>query len=190
MSVLQGDYTGCAILIYGADGEHLLDTVVTDYDKSVLRIEVEEPPPSLKTGDGCKLLIMTSPSPCEYMGRVSKEGKRFYIALYHGQEAEKRGAERYPVNFPAQIENLVCDGKAHPLQKPLEIELINISKSGIRFRAPNNSLNDGDRFQMRMKIGEGEKLLIADAVHHVDKDADSSEYGCKFLVGADGGKRT
>jgi hypothetical protein len=186
MSVLRGDFTGCSILIYDTNGEHLINTKIIRYDRDILRIMVEEPP-VLRVGAGCKLLILTDPSPCEYQGRITKEGMNLFIAMYQGQEMEKRASQRYSVSFPAQIENLVCDGRAYPLHTPVEVGLMNISKSGIRFRAPNNTLMDGDRFQMRMKIGEGDKLLIADAIHHVDRDTGESEYGCKFLVGSERG---
>jgi len=185
MSTSRVDYTGCVVLIYKADGEHLIDTKVTDYDRGALRIGVEELPPEARTGDAYRLLILTSPSPREYQGRVVKEGTKQIIAMYQGQEKESRGSIRYAVNFPAQIENMICDGRAYPLNTPVEIDLMNISKSGVRFRAPQNALRDKDRFQMRMKIGDSDKLLIADAVHHVDRESGISEYGCKFLVGSE-----
>jgi hypothetical protein len=185
MPAQKGDYTDCSILIYDKDGNHLNNTVVTSHDKVSLRVEVEEPPPSLGNGDGCRLLILTSPSPREYQGRVVREGHRLSIAMFQGRENEKRGAVRYNVNFSALIENLICDGRAHPLHTPLEVELINISKSGVRFRAPYYSLTEGDRFQIRMKIGDGEKLLIVDVVNYKDREDKTSEYGCKFLIGSE-----
>jgi len=185
MSALSGDYTGCSVLIYDMQGNNLIDTRVTYYDKQSLRIMVKESPPYLKVGDTCKLLILSSPCPCEFMGRIKKETQTNYIALYQGKEKEERGATRYKVSYPAVIENLVYDGKAYPLHKSLEVALINVSKSGTRFRAPCSALLDCDRFQMRMKIGGDDKLLIADVVNHTDKDDGTSEYGCKFLVGSE-----
>jgi hypothetical protein len=167
------------------DGNHLINTRVTYYEKGTLRIEVEEPPPAFTIGFSCRLLVLSAPTPCEFMGRVTKEGLRFIIALYQGKEKESREAVRYKVNFRAQIENLVCDGRAFALHTPLEVQLINISKSGMRFSAPKNALRAEDRFQLRMKVGEGDKLLIADVVHEGKKDAVLTEYGCKFLVGSE-----
>jgi len=185
MSALSGDHTGCSVLIYDEEGNHLINTRVTYHDKKTLQIMVEEYPPRLDHGGICRLLVLTSPSPCEYMGRITKVNLKQTIALYHGSEKESRGAARYEVNFPAAIENLVLDRKAYPLHTPLKVWLINVSKSGMRFRAPYNALMDGDMFQMRMKIGDGDKLLIAEAVNHVDNDDGTSEYGCKFLAGTD-----
>ena len=185
MSALSGDHTGCSVLIYDTQGNHLINTRVTHHDRKALRISIKESPDCLKLGDAYRLLVMSSPAPCEYMGRITKETQKQFFALYHGHEKEGRGAVRYKVNFPAMIENLIVEGKAYPLHTSLEIELINISKSGIRFRAPRLSLPDEARFQMRMKIGDGEKLLIADMVNYMDKDDGTTDYGCKFLIGSE-----
>lgn len=182
MAASSADYKGCSILIYDSDGNHLGNTVVTDYDKATLRIEVQTVPPALTSGAGCRLLILMPPTPFEYQGRVVKEGAKITIAMYKGKEKENRGSMRYKVDLKALIENLVCDGHAYPLHTPLEVAIINISKSGVRFRTPFYAMTDGDRFQMRIKISDNEKLLIADVTNHIDRGTDSSEYGCRFLI--------
>jgi len=178
----SSDYTDCSVLIYDTSGNHLGNTIVTYYDKTSLRIEVQATPPALNAGDLCKLLILSAPTPYEYFGRVLKESSNRAIALYKGQVKESRGATRYRVNFTAIVENLVCEGRAYPLHTPLEVMLLNISKSGVRFRTLFYALSDGDRFQMRMKISDNEKMLIAEVTNHIDNGAESSEYGCHFLV--------
>ena len=183
MNALNSNHTDCAILIYDMDGNHLCSTIVTSHDKTAMRIEVKEIPSQLSAGSACAMLVMTSPAPCEYQGRIVGEGNRKIIAMYRGRERENRGAARYKINSSAQIENLIYDGKAYRLHTPFSVELINISKSGVRFRSQNFALSDGDRFQMRMKMSDSEKLLIADVVNHSDKNAETTEYGCCFLVG-------
>jgi len=185
MSALSSDFTGCVIFIYDAQGSELCSTIVTQYDRTALRIEVADTPRELTVGSICKLLILSSPAPCEYEGRVVATGTKKAVAMFRGQVKENRGAARYKVSFPAYIENLICGARACPLYAPLEITCINISQSGIRFKAPVNALLDGDRFQMRMKISGSEKLLIADVVAHIDKDSETSEYGCRFLIGSE-----
>ena len=182
MKGLSGDHTNCSVLIYDTEGNHLESTVITEYDKIALRIEVEKMPMALGTGAGCRVLILTSPSPCEYQGRVVKDASRRSIALYQGQEKENRNAVRYKVSLPALIEFFISEGRAYPLFSPLEVKIINISKSGIGLRAPGNSFLNGDRFQVQMKISENEKLLIAEVIHQKDVDNASSEYGCRFLI--------
>lgn len=182
MKALGSNYTDCAVLIYDEAGNHLGDTTVANHDRIGVRVEVQELPAALHVGSICKLLILSSPAPCEYEGRIVSEGARRYIAMYHGKEKENRTTTRYKVSTPAIIENLVYNGRAYPLHTPIPVSLVDISKSGVRFQAPYHSFSDGDRFQMRMKISSNEKYLIADVVHHADNEALSSEYGCNFLV--------
>ena len=183
MTSLSADFTGCPVLIYDEGGAQLGNTVIVSYIRSTLRIEVKDLPASLKAGRRCRLLILSSPSPCEFQGRIAKEGNIKEIAMYFGQEKESRGHARYKVSYTALIENLIYDGKAYPMHTPLEVSLMNISQSGMRFRTPPNAFTDGDRFQMRMLINNSAKLLIADIVNHIDRENDSSEYGCRFLYG-------
>ena len=183
MTGLGSDYTGCDIIIYDETGDHISSTKVISYDKKALRMEVLEMPPELGVGSVCKLLILTSTTPCEYQGRVVRGSTKRVIALYYGHEKESRWTERYKVSSPAQIEYLIFEGKAYPLHTPLSIEIINISKSGLRFIAKYYTMSDGDRFQMRMKISDNDKLFIADVVNHQDRSSSHSEYGCCLLAG-------
>ena len=185
MAVLSSDYNGCAVMLYDASGNCQVSTIVTNYDKKSLRLEVRDIPQALKTGDNCRLLILTSPSPCEYQGRVIKDGQHRIIAMYMGKEYENREDVRYNINSPAFIDNMICDGKAYQLHTPYKIKLINISKSGARFSAPNNTLFDGDIFQMRMKISRCNKILIAEIANHLDRNDEISEYGCRLLVSSE-----
>ena len=187
MKALSGDYTGCAVLIYDMEGNLLCSTSVTDYDKTILRIEVAELPPSDSAAIDCKLLILTSPTPCEYHGKILREGKRRLIAMFRGQERELRGAERYAVRTKALIEDYISEGSVYPLYAPLEVELMNISRSGVRFISANFALCDGDTFRMRIKFSDKDKLLAAEVTNHFDRDSKVSEYGCRFLTGRESG---
>jgi len=185
VAALGANYSGSAVLIYDVDGNHLGSTLVTSHDRTSMRIEVQEIPPALVSGNECILLVLSSPAPCEYHGRLAVEGTKKIIAMYKGRVRENRGAVRYKVNTPAIIEHLIFDGKAHKMHTPVSVELIDISKSGVRFRTLINALSNGDRFQMRLKISDSEKLLIADAIHHVDLGNAMSEYGCHFIIGSE-----
>ena len=183
MTSLSADFTGCPVLIYNESGIQLGNSMVTHYSRNAMRVELKEIPSPLEVGEVCRLLILSSPSPCEFQGRITREGNKKGVAMFFGQEKENRSSTRYAVSYKAMIENLICDGKAYPLHTPLEATLMNISQSGARFRTPRYSFTDGDRFQMRMLIKDSVKLLIADVVNHIDKDNGFSEYGCRFLIG-------
>jgi len=185
MKALGSNHTDCAILFYDEAGSHLGSSTVIEHDRTNTRVEVLELPAALRVGNFCRILILSSPAPCEYRCRIISEGPKKYVAMFFGKEKENRATTRYGINTSAVIENLIYKGRAYPLHTPLTVQLINISRSGVRFRAPYFSFSDGDRFQMRMRISESEKLLVADVVHYVDNGHSSSEYGCSFLIGSE-----
>jgi hypothetical protein len=182
MAVLSIDYIDHSVLIYDTNGVHLKTTVVTSYDKQAQRMQVRQMPPGLNVNDECKLLILSSPTPCEYLGRVRKEGASLYIAMFQGQEKENRGATRYAVDTPGLIDSLICDNQPYPLHSPVKVVLINVSTTGMRFRTPYYCLTVGDIINMHLVVSGSEKQLVAKIVNCVDKEPDSSDYGCRFLV--------
>ena len=182
MATFGIDYTNCPVFLYCENGENLCRTTITEYDKDSKLIQLAEYPDDLDIGDSCRLLIMTEPSPREYRGRVRTDYSGKAIALFSGREKEDRGATRYKVNIVARIEYMIREGKAHALQEPIEIQLINISTTGMRFFAPLKVLQNGDRFQTRVSISNEAKLLIAEIVNHRENESDFAEYGCRFLI--------
>ena len=177
------DYLNCPVLVYCEEGDYLVRTVIINFDKGSMQIQLETMPGTLEIGDNCKLLILTEPSPQEYLGRVRTTFWGKSVALYKGRQKEDRGATRYKVSFKARVEYLVNDGRAEALETPLEIKLVNISTTGMRFLAPLKALRNGDKFQTRVTIGSDLKLLIAEVVNHrEDEDSEIAEYGCRFLI--------
>jgi len=181
MSALGSDFTDHTVLIYDVNGNHLGSTIIREHDKSAQQIQVNIMPEELKINDDCKLLILSSPIPCEFQGKVKRTGGNHFIAMFQGQEKENRGSARYMVSTPAQVDNLIVDGKVHPLQNPVKVVLINISTSGVRFRAPYYSFEEGDEFQMTFVISNTKKQITAAIVNYIDNDGSSSDYGCRFI---------
>ena len=181
MSTLASDFTGCSIFLYDTNGNQLGSTVVRVHDRHEQQIQVNLMPSSLKPNDDCKVFLLTSPVPCEFSGKIKKSGGILMIAMFQGQVKENRGAMRYAVNTPAQIEALIIETKPYYLQTQVEVTLINISISGIRFRAPNYSFNEGDIFRMNMIVSNSTKQITAKVINCLDKDAERSDYGCQFM---------
>ena len=181
MSVLAGDFTGCSVLIYDTDGNHLISTHIREHDRGDQHIKLNLMPDELSANDNCKVFVLSSPTPCEFLGKVKKMGGNTTIAMFQGQEKENRGATRYKVNSPASIESLVIEGKAYNLQNPVEVALINISTSGVRFRAPYYSFINEDVFIMNLIISNSKKIVTAKVVNSVDNLNASSDYGCSFM---------
>jgi len=181
MSVLAGDFTGNSVLIYNTDGDHLISSHIREHDRGDHHIRLNLMPEELKANDNCKVFILSSPTPCEFLGRVKKIGGSMMIAMFQGQEKENRGATRYTVSTPADIEALVIDEKAYSLQNPVKVTLLNISTSGVRFRAPFYSFESDDIFIMTLVISNSKKVVTAKVVNHADKEKVSSDYGCSFM---------
>ena len=182
MAVLSNDFTGHTVLIYDMDGNHLTSTGVRNHDRGAQQIQVNTIPEQLKVNDKCKLLILSSPTPCEFMGIVKRVGGNLFIAMFQGQEKESRAAARYPVNTPAIIDALIVEGITHNLQTPVKVTLINISTSGVRFRAPYYSFESGDEFRIQLVISNSNKEMTAKVVNFMDINDTASDYGCKFLI--------
>ena len=182
MSALGSDFTDNTIFIYDTSGIHLKDTSVTSHDRRTQHIQVGAMPAELKINDNCKLLIMSSPAPCEFLGKVKREGGNLYIAMFQGQEKESRGATRYPVTTPAMIDSFIVDNQEHPLQNPIHVVLINISTTGVRFRAPYYSFEEGDVFRMHLVISNNKRRITAEVNNYVDEELKHSDYGCRFLM--------
>jgi len=181
MSALSSDFAGNSVIIYDTNGNHLISTTVRVHDRDANQIRVNIMPEGLNVNDDCKLLVLTSPVPCEFRGKIKKVGGIPFIAMFLGHEKESRAAARYSIGTPALITAHIIDGQNHPIQNPIRVELINISTSGIRFRAPYYSFDNGDEFQMHMVISNNKKMITAKVVNHVDKGSDSSDYGCRFI---------
>ena len=181
MAVIGGDFTDQTVLLYDSGGNHLGSTTVSSHDRGAQQIQVSIMPDGLNINDNCKLLILSSPIPCEYLGKVKRVGGNVYIAMFQGQERESRGSTRYPVRTPALIDAFIVDNEIHNLQSPIKVSLINISTSGVRFRAPYYSFETGDEFQMYMYINNSSKRMTARVINYKDNDTDSSDYGCSFI---------
>jgi len=181
MSTLASDFTGCSIFLYDTNGNQLGSTVVREHDRKEQMIQVNIMPDELKPNDDCKVFVLSSPVPCEFSGKIKKIAGTLMIAMFQGQVKENRAAMRYAVNSPASVEALIIDNKPYYLQTQVKVKLINISTSGVRFRAPHYSFNDGDIFKMIMIVSNSTKVITAEIMNCLDKGAEHTDYGCRFM---------
>ena len=181
MAALAGNFTDHSVFIYDADGNHLINTTVTNHDRDAKQMQVSIMPNELKVNDNCKLLVLASPTPCEFQGKVKKVGGNKFIAMFQGHEVENRGAARYSVNTAAVIYTFICDGQPYHLHTPVKVVILNISTTGVRFRAPFYSFQKGDIFKMHLSINNSRKDLTAEVMNFIDNEPNSSDYGCRFV---------
>jgi len=182
MSVLASDFTGNTVLIYNTAGIHLASATIKEHDKISKQIRIPSMPTGLSVNDECKLLIISSPVPCEFNGKIKKVGAQPYIGMFQGQEKESRAAARFAVTTPAIITAFIIDEKLHPVSNPITVTTINISTTGVRFRAPYYSLDVNDIFEMHLVINNSRKKITAKVVNNRDNGTDTTDYGCNFIM--------
>jgi len=181
MAALTANYEGLSVWLYDTNGKNLSSTTIETHDRVDNQITVMNMPHKLKQNDVCRILILTTPAPCEYQGKIKKISGKLLIALFQGMEKEEREATRFSVTTPATIDSLICEEQSYPLYIPVQVTLVNVSTSGVRFRAPYFSLSDGDKIHLNMSISNGKKRLVAEVVNHLDKEGEYSDYGCRFI---------
>ena len=182
MPSLKTNIVGSPVIIYDSDGNTLATSEVLSFNKTEMRIVVSSVPDTIKTGDVCDILIICPPIPWVYKGRVLGTGFKRELALFHGKTKESRGAQRFKVEFPADIELFVCEGQTYKMHSPVVVKVVNISRTGFRFVANHNTMLHGDIFHIRMKISsENEKHLEAEVVNTKISENLVTEFGCRFL---------
>ena len=181
---MRKDFVNCRTLIYGVDGELLANVKILDHNSSENTIKVQNLP-ALAGKKKCELLILTAPKPYSYKGTihktsVNKSDTGRLIRLYQELEVENRSEPRYSVNMLTNIEGLIFDDTVYKMHTPLAVQLINISKGGMRLRSVYNALAIGNRFHINVKIGGSDAMLTAEVANITDNETDYSEFGCYF----------
>ena len=182
MATLRTNVVGCPVILYDSEGNRLATCEVIKYNNTEMRLEIDDVPDIIKTGEVYDILIICPPTPWEYKGRVSGSGFKRELALFQGKTKECRSAQRFKVEFPAGIESYVSDGQIYKMHTPVTVKVINISRTGFRFVAKPNTAAFGDIFHMRMKISpNNEKQLEAEVVNTIFRNDLNAEFGCRFL---------
>jgi hypothetical protein len=191
MAIFGRDFSGCAVQVYDMHENLIESATITFHDTKRMEIELSAPVRqgepdtyrSIQNSETYKVLILSKPIPCEYEG-IARVGGLYLrvLALYHGKEKENRKDTRYKVNMPAVIRNLIYHDRAYTLHTPLHIQLINISKSGMRLSAAPNTLSLDDCLEIEIEIGGKQEQLLARVVNVFEQAGKDTQYGCLFLA--------
>jgi hypothetical protein len=174
------DFTKCNVLIYDYEQNLITNAKIWEHNQIENYIVIQDWP-ELAGLEECKLLVLTSPTPFSYVGMPRKRGTEWFIKLFEEQVEENRREIRYRTDLPGSIECLIYGGKVHPLHTVLEVRVVNISKSGIRILAKENTLSAGVGFHIQLKIGENNKTLAGTVVNLRNTPQSLSEYGCRLM---------
>jgi hypothetical protein len=177
---LQKNFTKCNVLIYDDEDKQLANVKIWEHNSEENYIVIQDWP-ELHGVERCKLLILTAPAPYAYIGTIRKHGVDLNIKLYEEHIEENRGEVRYKTDLPGNIEYLIYDGKSYPLHTVIGVTIINISKSGMRILAKENTLSAGDRFNVHVQIGKNNKRLTGMVANSKNVTTEHTEYGCRFV---------
>ena len=182
---MRKDFSNCRALIYDEDGELLASVRILAYDRIENTIKVQNLP-ALDSKKKCEVLILATPRPYMYKGTIYKtpinkadSGK--LIRLYREKATENRSEPRYKIDLLTNIEDMVFNETAHKMHTPLGVQLINISKNGMRLRSQYNALALRNRFIINVKIGGSDTHLTAEVVDISNSTTEHSEFGCVFV---------
>lgn len=178
---MNKDFSECNVIVYDNEKKVLVNVEILEHiaDENMIVVEnVKE----LVEGTLCSLLILATPTPYAYDGRIRTYNRRKIIALFNGEAKESRKDIRYMVDLPVHIVSLIHDGKPYPMHKEVSANLVNISRGGIRIRTAFNALSYDDRFQMRLNPEYTGKMLAAEVIHRFDEPPEYSEYNCRLLI--------
>ena len=181
--IKRKNFTFCRADISDQDGKFLANVKIWEHDAKEEFIEVQSSP-ALTIGILCNVVIRTVPKPFTYKGRIHEIHGRTIIKIINEEGAESRQSLRYRVKMVASVEGLVCDEKIYPLHTDIEVDVINISKNGMRIRAAKNTFRNGDKILIRMDNNwPGENpLLVMEIVNNEEMTADYTTYGCRFIL--------
>jgi hypothetical protein len=184
---MRKDFLSCNAFIYSEKGEFLTKINIREYDRNERYIVVPDTP-ALYDVKRCEVLIIAAPAPYAYKGTIHTHNLEKVIKLYREEKKDNRSELRFKIDLTASIGSLIYARRTYPMHTPIEVELINISKGGIRFRSDPNSFYHGNVFNVYLKTGGKFKLLTAEVVNvrepAADFPFDHAEFGCRFVKGA------
>jgi len=175
------NFNDCNVIIYDKEKNQIATSKIINHDEAESTVTIEDFM-SIVRHDECELFILTSGKPYVCSGKLIKDNSNPRIKLCETVEYENRRESRYKIDGTAAIEHLNFDSTAYPLHTPLEVDLKNISRSGVRIRSKFNALLSGTDFSLRMKIGGGERRMFAYVVYREDDERNASEFGCRFVT--------
>lgn len=179
-------YTGCKTIIRDdMTWEVIAETTILEYDKRTQTISVDDRffgEESLGKFEHVSLLILQKSAIYECKGSLRKRNGSGHreIAIFHRHEKEDRTTQRYVVNAPAKIENLVITGNLFTLERPMDVLVENISTKGTLIRTKAGILRIGADFLLKMNIGGSITMIHSTVVRIHDEDEVTGEYGCRF----------
>ncbi len=170
------------IMVSDEKGNILLRTKAVDYYKEFTVLEVEGTLSREMTAGRVSVLILQPGNVYEFLATVKKiKASTTQLTLFSGHQKESRAATRFAVSEPASIVSLIFGDRHMPLLNPINIFVINLSRTGVLFKSKPEYFELGMKPELRIKIKDTEAVLSTTVVRIKNIDAYSTEYGCRFV---------
>ncbi len=103
------------------------------------------------------------------------------VFLGRSREKEDRARTRYPVAMDGNVVCVYAGGKKVRLARPMPVETINMSASGVLVKADCGCFHIGDSFTLQLIVEEGEIDLDCELVRIQNATMLTEEYGCRIF---------
>jgi len=173
-------YDGCSLIVLDENENHIAELRISTYNEKEKSIELSADPILPEGISKYDLIIMVQPAPVKCIGVLRKMLGRKSFLISNEVPINKRVFERFNMSTPVVINGLIADDAVYPLQRTIAATLVNISRNGLRLRAPANTFVKGNTFAARLSLKGVEKTITATVVNYKDSGS-FSEFGCRLL---------
>ena len=179
---MAANFENCRVIIRERKKNTIIaDTIILDYDKERILIQIKSDsfnPEHYKT---VALLILSEEGVYEYLGTVKRVfADHIEIGLYKGRPKENRHAPRYEIRTEGRIKTIAVLSQRVHLKEPITVEVVNISKKGVLIKTLPNTFYPEILFDLEL-INQTELILTCLVVWVKNINAVESYYGCKFV---------
>lgn len=181
----MGNLKGCKVILHDEkSGKTIAETIILEFDRQRQVISVNIAHRPIPETARLSLLILGKHTIVECKGNTRGVNTRgdMEIALFQATEKESREAVRHALKAPARIENIIVAGQSIPLDKPLEVTVLDISASGVQLQTDRSELYSGCCFQLMLKIAGSDTVVNTTVVRILERENGVKTCGCRFLA--------
>lgn len=164
------------------DGKVIADTRILRYEWQSSTFYIAASSLMEKKNAQVTALVFGSDNLYEFEGAIRGSAIGNEVAVYAGKPhaKEDRAKQRYAMAAKGVVISMYFLGQEVQLNRPMVLETVNISASGILIRMDSGSFETGNSFRMVIPI-EGRKLEFTCEVVRVQNDNRlTEEYGCRI----------
>ena len=166
------------------DGKVIADTRILRYEWRSSTFYIAASSLMEKKNAQVTALVFGSDNLYEFEGSIRGSAIGNEVAVYAGKPhaKEDRAKQRYAMVAKGVVISMYFLGQEVQLNRPMVLETVNISASGILIRMDSGSFETGNSFRMVIPI-EGRKLEFTCEVVRVQNDNWlTEEYGCRITA--------